>query len=65
MSVTRLQVKEMYRLHKEVSSKVLDGGREVVTREELERRFPFIEEMSDFDELEFRYGLIRYRIRKF
>ena len=61
MSVTRLQVKEMYRFQKECGFTALD--KKLVTREELERHFPFVKMMKDFDELYFRYGPIRYRIR--
>jgi len=65
MSIRRLSVKEMYRVQKECGGRTFDGNRKVITREDLEDQFPFVAQMGDFDELEFRYGLIRYRVRKF
>ena len=65
MSIRRLNVKEMYRIHSECGGKVIDDKREVITREELQERVLDKIAVGDFDELEVRIGLVRTKVRRF
>jgi len=65
MSIRRLSVKDMYSIHQESGGKIIDDKRELITREELEKRVLDKIMLGDFDELEVRFGLVRTRVRKF
>jgi hypothetical protein len=60
-----LRVKEMYRIHQELGGKIVCDTREVITREELNKRVLDKIMLGDFDRLEVQFGPIITRIRRF
>ena len=60
-----LRVKEMYSIHQELGGRAVDDKREIITREELNKRVLDKIMLGDFDRLEVQFGPIITSVRKF